>query len=191
MNIDEYGQYFFSLIQRAPGQNADDWEGVLGGSGIPKGLAPHAVPDESMPHHALTQQIGSDGRIAGRIFLPTASPDDKGYYSHPMSPLADGANGKLIWEWRDLGGPPVVTPGESSQQPSSGLTKEEVQNMIDVSLAAFEGVKLGDKIALRTNSGKLAGIQGGGPTVADQPINWIGKEGDAHAWESLTIEKGE
>jgi hypothetical protein len=139
MNSDEYAQLFFSTIQRSPGQPADDYEEVLGASGIPKGLAPWVVPDASMPFSAMTQQIGSDGRIAGRIFLPTASPDPNGYYSHPFSPLRDGPTpGSLAWEWRDLGGPPVVTPGDSGTAPSTGLTEEQqeqVQTMIDVAVA--------------------------------------------------------
>ena len=118
MTSAEYQSLFFSTIQRAPGQPADDYEAVLGGSGIPKGLGPYVVPDATMPFSAMTQQIGSDGRIAGRIFLPTATPDDLGYYSHPFSPLTDGPTpGSLLWEWRDLGGPPVVTPGDSGTVP--------------------------------------------------------------------------
>jgi hypothetical protein len=115
MTSAEYQSLFFSTIGRAPGQPADDYELVLGSSGIPAGLGPYVVPDASMPFSAMTQQIGTDGRIAGRIFLPTATPDDLGYYAHPFSPLRDGPTpGSLLWEWRDLGGPPVVTPGEAS-----------------------------------------------------------------------------
>jgi len=115
MTSAEYQSLFFSTIQRAPGQPADDYEAVLGASGIPAGSPPYVVPDASMPFAGMTQQIGTDGRIAGRIFLPTATPDDLGYYTHPFSPLRDGPTpGTLLWEWRDLGGPPVVTPGEGS-----------------------------------------------------------------------------
>ena len=52
-------------------------------------------------------------------------------------------------------------------------------------------LQFGGKVALRTNSGLLAGIKGGGPTASDAPIEWIGKTGDPHAWESFEIEKGE
>lgn len=140
MNINDYGLYFFSVIGKSAGQPADDYEAVLGASGIPKGLAPHIVPDASMPHHAMTQQIGTDGRIAGRIFLPTATPDELGYYSHPMSPLRDGPTpGSLVWEWRDLGGPPVVTPGSGSsgggEQVPAGISEEQCQQMIDAAVA--------------------------------------------------------
>jgi hypothetical protein len=137
MTFDDYGQYFFTLIQRAPGHPADDYDAVLGASTIPAGLPPFVVPDVSMPHHALTQQIGSDGRIAGRLFLPTAAPDDLGYYSHPVSPLRDGPTpGTLVWEWRDLGGPPIVMPEDATVPvpPSGGLTEAEVNALIDDAL---------------------------------------------------------
>jgi hypothetical protein len=136
MTTAEYQQLFFSTIQRAPGQPADDYEAVLGASGIPAGLPPYTVPQASQPFAAMTQQIGSDGRIAGRVFLPTAIPDDLGYYAHPFSPLRDGPTpGSLVWEWRDLGGPPVVTPGDATAPPSSGsLTEAQVQAMIDAAL---------------------------------------------------------
>ena len=196
MNSDDYKNLFFSTIGKAPGQPADDYEQVLGASGIPAGYAAYVRPDcATMPFHAMTQQIGSDGRIAGRIFLPASGPDENGYYTHPFSPLKDGPTpGSLLWEWRDLGiGTPVLDPcggtGEGVPPTTTGISTEEVQAMIDAAMQ--NAIKLGDKIALRTNSGLLAGIQGGGPTSPDQPINWIGKEGDAHSWESLTIEKGE
>lgn len=136
MTSADYQQLFFSTIQRAPGQPADDYEAVLGASGIPAGLGRYIVPDASMPLGAMTQQIGSDGRIAGRIFLPTAQPDDLGYYAHPYSPLGDGPMpGSLLWEWRDLGGPPVVTPGGTvPMPPPGGLTEAQVQAMIDDSI---------------------------------------------------------
>jgi len=137
MTFDDYGRYFFSLIQRAVGQPADDYAAVLGASTIPAGLPPGEVPDAAMPHHAMTQQIGSDGRIAGRVFLPTATPDELGYYAHPVSPLRDGPTpGSLVWEWRDLGGPPIVTPedGTSPPPPSGGLTEAEVNALIDDAL---------------------------------------------------------
>jgi len=137
MTFDDYGRYFFALIQRAVGQPADDYNAVLSASTIPAGLAPYVVPDASMPHHALTQQIGSDGRIAGRLFLPTGLPDELGYYSHPVSPLRDGPTpGSLVWEWRDLGGPPIVTPdaGTPPVPPSGGLTEEQVNALIDDAL---------------------------------------------------------
>ena len=51
-------------------------------------------------------------------------------------------------------------------------------------------LQFGVKVALRTNSGMIAGIKGGGPTSEDAPIEWIGKN-HIHAWESFVLEKGE
>jgi hypothetical protein len=134
--IADYGAYFFNLIHRQPGQPADDYAAVLSQSTIPAGLPPYVVPDASMPHHALTQQIGSDGRIAGRLFLPTATPDDLGYYSHPVSPLRDGPMpGSLLWEWRDLGGPPVVNPATGS---GGGTTPPPADPQVEQRLETLE-----------------------------------------------------
>jgi hypothetical protein len=198
MNAAEYQQLFFSTIQRAPGQPADDYEAVLGASGIPAGYGPGVKPDASMPYNAMTQQIGSDGRIAGRIFLPTAEPDPNGYYTHPFSPLRDGETpGSLVWEWRDLGGPPIVTPGASTgDSGGGGLTRDDVQAMIDASLV--DVLKVGSRIALRTTGDSNAGIpcsllsvDGGGPKGNAQPLTFQGRTGDAGPWETLTVEKGQ
>jgi hypothetical protein len=198
MNAAEYQQLFFSTIQRAPGQPADDYEQVLGASGIPAGYGPGVIPDASMPLSAMTQQIGSDGRIAGRIFLPTATPDDLGYYTHPFSPLRDGETpGSLVWEWRDLGGPPIVTPGASTgDSGGGGLTRDDVQAMIDAALV--DVVKVGSTVALRSCGDSSAGIPAqllsvdGGGTRPDQPLTWQGRTGDKPGpWETLTIEKGQ
>lgn len=200
MNAADYQQLFFSTIQRAPGQPADDWETVLGESGIPAGLGPYIVPTTLQPFNAMTQQIGSDGRIAGRIFLPTATPDDLGYYAHPFSPLRDGPTpGSLLWEWRDLGGPPVVDPNGSSgvaPAPGGGLTEQQVQAMIDASLV--DVVKVGSKVALRSAGDSGAGIPAsllsvdGGGSPNGQPLTFQGRAGaTAGPWETLTVEKGQ
>lgn len=194
--------YFFWLIQRSPGQSAADWVPVLTNSGIPEGYAPYVKPVWNETY-GLTQQIGADG-VRGRLFLPTAQPDPLGYYAHPIDILADGATpGTLVWAWKDtLGGPPYVpvTPEGGTmpnpQPPSSGgVTEAQVQAMIDASIDPLEAqiagaVKVGDKIALRTNSGLIAGIKGGGPTTVDAPIELIGKQ-NIDAWESWKLERGQ
>ncbi len=111
-------------------------------------------------------------------------------------------SGGLVWSWYWVAGweyDPVQdetgSGGELPPPTSSGLTEAQVQAMIDDSIAqaiaGFQGVIYGDKIALRTNSGLLAGIAGGGPTVENAAIELIGKSGDPHAWESFKLEKGE
>ena len=125
-------------------------------------------------------------------------------YSKARNPKQqfDAKSGGLVWAYYHVaghqydpvqpadggGGIDTGTPAPPSGG-SGGLTESQVQAMIDAAME--QAVKLGDKIALRTNSGLLAGIKGGGPTEVDAPINWIGKTGEPHAWESLTIEKGE
>lgn len=195
--------YFFWLIQRAPDQPADDWAQVLTDSGIPAGYPPYVIPTDN-GYYGLTQQIRSGGEVAGRIFLPTGVPDELGYYSHPVSPLKDAAQpGHLLWEWRPLGGPPYVpvdTDGGSIPVPPDNT--EQRLETLEAQVANHEGrittleqrptsgIQIGDKIALRTNSGLIAGIKGGGPTVENQPIDFLGKT-EIHAWESFTLEKGE
>jgi len=209
---DEARTWFYAGIGQKLGAPATNWEAIMTNCGLPPGYGPGVVPNASMPYFAFTQQFS--GAPKGRIFLPSNTPDENGYYTRCIQYLDDAVgtysrahnpqqdfralpkSTQLVWAWYHVAGnqydPVVGAEGGGTQPPTqSGLTKEEVQAMIDASLAAFAAVKLGDKIALRTNSGLLAGIQGGGPTKADAPINWIGKEGDAHSWESLTIEKGE
>ena len=100
--------YFWHITGKAPNEPADDYAEVLREVGLPAGYPPYAMPTAN-GFYGLTQQIGSDGRIAGRIFLPTQMPDELGYHSAPVSPLKDAPTpGKLLWEWRPLGGPPYV-----------------------------------------------------------------------------------
>jgi hypothetical protein len=208
---DEARDWFYKGIGCAPGQNASDWEAIMTNCGLPPGYGPGIVPNASMPYFAFTQQYS--GGPKGRIFLPSNTPDELGYYTRCIQYLDDAqqtyskrknpkelftAKTGLVWAWYHVAGnqyDPVQ--GAEGNPPATGgsLTESQVQAMIDTSIQAaianFAGVVYGDKIALRTNSGLLSGIKGGGPTKADAPIEWIGKEGEAHAWESFTLEKGE
>ena len=203
-NLAEMEDYFFTLIQRRKGDRADNWQGVMLNSNIPHNVyVPGTRADASWPLFGLTQQW-SNGPKA-RVFMPSATADENGYFTRCMQYLDDGPDGVLVWAWYYIAGhdyapvqgatatppgtqPPVIIA------PGAGLTEAEVQAMIDDSieqaLASFTGIKFGDKIALRTNSGLIAGIEGGGPTEVDAPIKFIGKD-HIHAWESFEIEKGE
>lgn len=142
--------YFFHLIGRQDGQPADDFAEVLRASGLPAGYLPHVTPTDN-GYYGLTQQIGGSGRIAGRIFLPTADPDDLGYYSHPVSPLRDGPTpGSLLWEWRDLGGPPYAP------RPCGAVTPPPVVPPPPVTPPPVD-TKLADAVAALT--AKLEAIQ--------------------------------
>jgi len=200
----EMMDYVFALFGRSIGQPANDWKGVMQNSNLPQNVyTPGLKANANWPNFGVTQ-MWSDGP-RGRIFLPAAKADENGYYTRQIQVIDDAEDGSggLVWNWRWISGNPYspVTGADSGSgggsvpPTSSGLTEAQVQAMIDDSIAqaieGFTGVKLGDKIALRTNSGLLMGIKGGGPTEVDAPIEFIGKDGDPHAWESLTIEKGE
>jgi len=150
--------YFFWLIARAPGQPADDWETVLGNCGLPAGYPPHIYP-EANGHYGITQQIGSDGRIAGRIFLPARMPDELGYYSIPVSPLRDADTpGHLLWEWRPLSGTPYqpwitesATGGSGTPDTGGGSADTSA---LESRIAALEqtAIKDGDRLALHATA---------------------------------------
>ena len=191
--------WFFWLINRSIGQGAGDWVTVLTSSGIPAGYGPGVRPEPN-GFYGVTQQAGAGG-VRGRLFLPTAIPDGLGYYTHPVDILEGEANTpNLTWKWRELGGPPYApvyeqgTGGGTEPPPSGGgLTEAQVQAMIDDSIEQAlapvhaqlaRALKMGDKTALRMNSGLFVGFMNGGPTVEGQPIQLIAKRA-AHAWEMV------
>ena len=68
----------------------------------------------------------------------------------------------------------------------AGLTEAQVSAMIDAAIAPLQAqianqLKIGDKIALRINSGKLMSVQAGGPTEDNKPIVLITRP-EAHGW---------
>lgn len=202
--------YIYTIYQRTIGQPANDWAAVMQNSNLPRNVyTPGLKADGTWPMFGFTMMWSSGPR--GRIFLPTLQADENNYYTRQIQVIDNAPGGvegrDFIWAWKYISGhaySPVqgvaeVPPGGGQQPPiviapGAGLTEAEVQAMIDDSieqaLASFTGIKFGDKIALRTNSGMIAGIKGGGPTSEDAPIDLIGKT-DIHAWESFEIEKGE
>ncbi|MGE4056631.1 MAG: YegP family protein [Vicinamibacterales bacterium] len=102
--------YFFALINRKPGDTADDFVGVLLASGIPAGPFAGQRSDPTV-HYGITQQRGGDGisgRVAGRIWLPTDVPDEGGYYTRPVNVLFNRSGGGLEWGWQEWGNPPYT-----------------------------------------------------------------------------------
>lgn len=165
-------------------------------SGSPKGrlFLPTSIPDENGYYTRCIQYL--DDAVGTHSKAAQAAAKGK----KPLPQISTASASGLIWSWYYIAGyeyDPVwdETGSAPSPTPGGGLSQEEIQSMIDTSIqqaiANFTGVVYGDKIALRTNSGLLAGILGGGPTAPDQVITLIGKEGDPHAWESFTLEKGE
>lgn len=204
----EAQDYIYTIYQRTIGQPANDWAAVQQNSNLPRNIyTPGMQATASWPNFGITQMWGAGGP-RGRIFLPADAPDEGNWWTVQIQVIEDGPNGGLVWAWNRISGnsykpvtgATVQPPGGGTQPPviiapGGGLSKEEVQAMIDASIAAAlasgsVGVKIGDKIALRTNSGMIAGIKGGGPTSEDAPIELIGKV-DIHAWESFQVEKGE
>ena len=104
--------YVWPILNRAPGQPAGDWEQVLRASGLTGGPGPHQQAGAAF--YGITQQIGAGGP-RGQLFLPTASPDELGYYTHTILLLANAPGGDCstnagacVWAWIDRGGPPYA-----------------------------------------------------------------------------------
>ena len=63
--------------------------------------------------HRTRRTTGSRSRRApsgprGRVFLPTETPDDLGYYTRPVDILEDTGGGRLKWTWKEWRGPAYV-----------------------------------------------------------------------------------
>jgi hypothetical protein len=98
--------WFFKLIGRAKGSDASDWFSVLSRSGIPDGLGPGQKPAVNAPLYGITQQSGAGGP-RGRLFLPTETPDENGYFTRPVD-ILESAGGGLRWTWKEWSGPAYV-----------------------------------------------------------------------------------
>jgi hypothetical protein len=84
-------------------------------------------------------------------------PDDLGYYAHPFSPLCDGPTpGSLFWEFRDLGGPPVVTPIGGDPVPPAGDYQDQIDALHDRIEILEEGL-IAHEERLTTVEGFLTG----------------------------------
>lgn len=159
----EFRDYFYALIQRTFGAPATDWEAVMSAAypwgddrlPIPEGVGPGITQQPGAPFFGLTQQYS--GAPKGRVFLPSNTPDELGYYTRCEQYLDDAAqtysksqqqidpkSTGLVWAWY-LAGPanayaPIQGPdagGGTTPPPSGGggLTEAQVQAMIDASLA--------------------------------------------------------
>ena len=80
--LDGYRAEFFGKIGKASGQDAPDWVAVMNSSGYPKN------PAIGEKFSGIYQQASSGGEPRGRLFLPTATPDDEGYYFHTIDVTA-------------------------------------------------------------------------------------------------------
>jgi hypothetical protein len=101
--------YFFALIGRAEGSPAPDWAAVLAASGIPDGYGPFQLPNYGV-HYGITQQMGFSGP-RGVVYLPTAAPDDLGYYTRQIL-VVENYPANPTWAWIDrFAGGPAYAPG--------------------------------------------------------------------------------
>jgi hypothetical protein len=107
----------------------------------------------------------------------------------------------LVWAWYWIAGydyAPVQGAGGGGVTPpvppsaGGGLTEDQVNEMIEDALvpvykALEQALKMGDKVALRLDSGLFAGAVSGGPGADGQPVEWVAKSA-AHAWEMVKLE---
>ena len=86
--------YFFGLISRTKGSNANDFNTVLMAlvnQGAKVNPAPNEVPQESWPFYGIAIMV-SGGEARGRIWLPTATSYVGGgnvWYTHEIQVIAD------------------------------------------------------------------------------------------------------
>lgn len=191
----EATDYVFTLFQRVLGSPAPDWGSVMANSNLPHNVyVPGQRATALWPYFGFTQMWGSTGP-RGRIFLPATAPDENGYWTRQIQVIDDGPGGQLVWSWRRISGheyQPVEGAEDGPSLPPTsggGLTKAEVQAMIDASLVPVQAelataLKLGSKTALRMDNGLFVGFIGGGPTVDGQEIGLVAKR-EAHAWEMV------
>jgi hypothetical protein len=124
----------------------------------------------SMPSRAYWDCIGGvglDGYSFGAQGHAEPLPLDQNVYAPPV-PAGAG------------GGKPIEPP------PATGLTRAEVQAMIDASIAPLP--KYGDRLALQAHGGKLLCAEDGGPVEDKEPFNLTSRSA-VGPWEQWTILK--
>jgi hypothetical protein len=156
---EEFHEYFYALIGRDYMAPADGWEAVMEAAypwqghmlNIPPGVGPGIRQPPDAPFFGLTQQYS--GGPKGRIFLPTDTPDELGYYTRCMQYLDDAVgtyekskkqvtstSSGLIWSWYWVAGAeyaPVTGP-ESTAPPDSSELAARVTALEEVSAAMGE-----------------------------------------------------
>jgi len=88
-NEEEAKAWFFAGIGQQLGEHATNWEQIMTACGLPPGYGPGVKPTADMPFFAFTQQFS--GGPKGRIFLPSNTPDELGYYTRCIQYLDDAA----------------------------------------------------------------------------------------------------
>jgi len=137
---EEFHEYFYALIGRDYMAPADGWEAVMEQAYpwhghmlvIPPGVGPGERQYPDAPFFGLTQQYS--GGPKGRIFLPTDTPDELGYYTRCLQYLDDAVgtyekskkqvsatSSGLVWSWYWIAGAEYspVTDADSTAPPDS------------------------------------------------------------------------
>jgi hypothetical protein len=202
--VEEFAEYFYTLIGKQRGAPANDYEQVLMRAYpwqgqtlmIPAGVGPGITQPPYAPFFGLTQQFS--GVPKARVFLPTSTPDDLGYYTRCMQYVSDAPGGGLMWDWYLAGPenaytpvlpPDVAPPATGDGSGGGGLDEATVQAMIDKAIAD-RCVQYDDKLALTASGGKLLCCEGGGPEADQQPFTITARSGEPGPWESLKVTRG-
>jgi len=160
---EEFEQYFYTLIGRTYGAPADGWEAVMEAAyewqghmlNIPPGVGPGVRQPPDAPFFGLTQQYS--GGPKGRIFLPSDTPDELGYYTRCLQYLDDAVgtyekskkqvtptSTGLVWSWYWVAGHEYapVTDADSTTPPDGGELDalKAWMTATDARLAALEEV---------------------------------------------------
>ena len=170
--VDEARDYFFALIGRSIGSNANDWYDVLlkryDWKGtlmtIPRGVGPGIKQLPDAPFFGITQQMGTPGNPQARVFLPSNNPDPLNYYTRCMQYIADKEGGvhgtDFVWAWF-LAGPensydPVLPAngggGGTTPPPSNDLSErvKTLERQVEVLIARDE--KFNERITTLENA---------------------------------------
>lgn len=129
---EEFEAYFYTLIGRVYGEPATNWEAVMEAAypwqghqlNIPPGVGPGIMQPPDAPFFGLTQQYS--GGPKGRIFLPSNTADENGYFTRCLQYLDDAvgtystskkqvtaSSSGLIWSWYWVAGHEYVPVTEA------------------------------------------------------------------------------
>ena len=128
--LDNPQAYFESVVGVRIGDPAPNWEMKLAASGIPEGYGPGVLPNYA-DHFGITQQIATGGP-RGVVYLPTAQPDDNGYYTTQILVVDQGV---WVFEERFPNGPdyaPGVCQTQTPPQPPPPDYSDDFQALLEL-----------------------------------------------------------
>lgn len=207
-------KYFFFLINRVEGSNADDWESVLKdlqNRGMSINPASGQRPSCEDKFHAIKLMVADNGNgpARGRIWLPTEEGVQDGngntWFTREVQVIKRVSSTSHVWDWHEIGGAQFVAlvcgdnagggdGGDGGDGGNGGgedeMKPEDVQRMIDEALRPY--IKKGDKINLATQpwDGKpgqqvCGDRNAGNHLIANREVGAVG------TWEELTIDRND